>query len=511
MYDYEHHIQHIIPAIPAIPAMGNSYTIMFDQGEMVPPLPAEVWALIAEYCSPKTLKTLSLVSRNISKEALRLLYRSIEIHDMPSARDSINHLRLLNKSLHSWSGWQDAVREISLTWRETDLLAYEDRYRTARTLEARRQKDDLVLDTLHLLSQAPNLRSFHISPPRLDSTIPFRVDNLTSLRIPMTGSMLYGTRGSGFATLLKLFQIPSLHRIEIEAMAILCHLIPPSCHQRGTSNVKEISFINCGPLSEELTELLLWPKDLQTLDFDVRHDDLIETNKIIQTLTPLRHSLQDLTITYEEGEGDGLPYPQPAFRGFSKLRKLEIPFLLLMQYSNSSHNHNTAVTLPLHGHLPSTLEDLRILLPPSFKWRLHGSSSIKPESEVLAQIHETFTFFSDLAPAKREFFPGLHRLDLVHHDFNYGAPSSRQNRDFPAINCERLNRFLGVMGGSGVEVLFNSVEGTVLVDPVLWRRYLFGSDMEKRVFLVGRDAGWLESQSWVMTRRPMRVARWFAR
>lgn len=441
-----------------------------------PLLPPEVWAQIAENCSPKTLKALSLVCSSSFNEARTRLYHNVQFCEgrhqsspwETAERTQIRDLTLFCQTLRTRSGWRNAVQEVRLEWSNGVKDAFCDLPESPET-EAQLQLNDLVRDTAKLLSQSYNLRFLLLSLPHIGSTVPFHVNRIDSLKIPITGCK-HETTDPGFATLLKLFQIPLLHRIELDSMLRLCCIVPQSCRQPGTSDVKEIKFIESGPISEELINLLRWPKDLQSLEFDVAYsvsgrawaepNARITSGKMIKTLSPFKHSIQNLHIWFREMKPG--PYQGGAFQAFSKLRRLYVPRDLLMQWSDdyvSRPNHNIAP--PIHTQLPESLQQLHIEVGSEFWWRIWEED--EPPDEPPLYARELVALLSGLAEAKTKCFPELHKLHIWHEDYDNRYFAQAQPCYFPPV-CDQIREFVALLEKSNINVFFNGVRGITVME-----------------------------------------------
>ncbi|KAF1356339.1 hypothetical protein BDV97DRAFT_341576 [Delphinella strobiligena] len=442
-----------------------------------PLLPPEVWARIAEDCSPKTLKALSLVCRSCSNEARRRLYHSVQFCEgrhwsSPTEtpeRTRILDLALFYQSLGTWKGWRTAVQEVRLEWSNGVKDAFRDLPASPET-EAQLRLNDLVRDTANLVSQSSKLRFLHLSLPHIHSSVPFHVDRIDSLKIPITGCE-HETNDPGFATLLKLFQIPLLHRIELDSMLRLCCVVPQSCRQPGTSDVKEIKFIECGPISEELIDLLRWPKDLQSLEFDVAYpvserawaepNAHITSENTINTLSPFKHSIQNLQIwSWEMKPG---PYQGGAFQAFSKLRRLRVPRDLFIQLSDDSRNADLDLDVApaIHTQLPESLQELHIGAGSVFWWRIWEED--EPQDDPPLYERELIALLSGLAETKARCFPELHELHIWHEDYVDRYSAQEQPCCFPPV-CDEFRDFVALLQESNINVFFNGVRGITVMD-----------------------------------------------
>lgn len=458
-------------------------------------LPSEIWAQIAEHCSPKTLKALSIVCHSCCDEARRRLYRNVHFcegiyHEgrrsrRPPAiapeRTHIVDLALFYQSLITWTGWRDAVQEVRLEW-GNGINHAGNILREGPETEAQHRFNNLVENTAKLLSQSSSLRIFHLSLPLLDSTVPFHVGRIDSLKVPLDRGR-NEDKDLGFATLLKLFQIPSLHRVELANMARLDCVVPESSRHPGTSDVKELRFLDPGPISEELVDLLRWPKDLQSLEFDRTAPGLAQrgvaprttifpsVQHMINTLSSVKHSLQNLYVKDATLYGLG-PYQGGAFQAFSKLRRIRMPrdvFIALSDDPVHPGYDDYDVAPPIHTQLPKSLQELHIDVESLFYWRYEERVADGMQDEPYPHARELLASLSGLADAKADCFPELHRLHIWHHEYSAQYPLDNQWDFFPLV-CDGTRDFVELLREKDIDVYFNGFSGTDLLDGLLFAK-----------------------------------------
>lgn len=425
--------------------------------DRAPTFPVELWANIMRYCPPETLKRLALVSHGCHEEARKYLYRSLYFahgsrHNMRRSGTRICNLRMFRQSLSVWPGWRSAVQNVRLRW-TTNGTPYcwkePERFETVEEL----QLNELVKETANLLAESAVLKNLHLSIPRLDSLVPFGVDRLNSLDIPIT-DCLYND--PNFAKVLRLFQIPSLREVGLLQMLRLNCTVPEHCRQPGTSNVTSLRFVQCGPVSPEIAHLLSWPKDLQVLDFAIDLADglnryafdsgSISFLNIRKALSPVEHCLQDLNVDiFDHGGGWlGAPLQDDGFRSFTKLSRLSVPLAMFMKFSDSDDAQTPdsyEYAPPLHTRLPPSIQVLVLKLDRDFWWG--DWDSMQPSSETKQLV----AYIAELARHKHFCFPQLSEVHI-----SMGSHSSSTSR-LP-LELEHTQYLVEVLQSNGVAVYF---------------------------------------------------------
>ncbi|KAL1632825.1 hypothetical protein SLS56_003315 [Neofusicoccum ribis] len=317
--------------------------------------------------------------------------------------------------------------------------------------------DELVIETANLLSESHTLKTLHLSPPLLGSAVPFAVKRLDSLTMPITNSLHHDP---DFAKLLKLFQIPSLRKVELDQMLRLNCVVPDDCRQPGTSNVAHLEFSLCGPVSEEIAHLLSWPKDLQTLVFKEGMAEGLnrfvydsgDTNalKLQEALRPVEKTLEDLNLdlvnTYSDGLTDG-PLPNDAFQSFTKLRRLRIPINMLIEFEDDEDTYDDNELIPhgstwsIHSQFPHCIEELEFVISEEWWW---GDWETNVPSK---ETKELFAYVSGLADGNEIHYPNLIRVLISNElgDLGYGYNDTRVERDY-------VREFIDRLQSSGISV-----------------------------------------------------------
>lgn len=420
-----------------------------------------------QYCSTGSLKALACVSRACGEEARKTLYKAVSFReDHPSWHTrSATHIRdlgLFHQSLcTNWTGWQFAVQSAHLRW--SNGVQYSWREIDLSENESYRRLDELVKDTACLLSTSTKLRTLHLTVPRLDSTIPFLVPRITSLRIPITGCI---HDDPDFFKLLAFFQIPSLRYVILDSMLRPNCVVPEKCRKPRTSNVTELEFVKCGPISKEISDLLSWPRDLQKLCFSVAMADGLNRYAydsgsfsmagILDALSPLEDSLQDLSIIITDYAGSmpDEPLQDKAFQSFKKLKRLHIPLELLFEFLDDDYpSPPYNVALSLGTRLPYCLQELVFDVDPDLPWITDHDVEI--EALVPSnQAKELFEWLLTLAEYKSRCFPNLKKVHIVR---NRSVPSCLQedlsHLYFP-LQCRQTEDFLRLMQFNDIEMVF---------------------------------------------------------
>lgn len=83
-------------------------------------------------------------------------------------------------------------------------------------------------------------------------------------------------------------------------------------------------------------------------------------SKILGTVTTIQRSLQDLYIGISHSDvfSDLEPLQEEAFQPFTKLRRLNIPLAMLMQFSDEYSLTHEDRNHPIHTRVPLSLEEL---------------------------------------------------------------------------------------------------------------------------------------------------------
>lgn len=439
-------------------------------------LPPEIWTLILEDLPTKSLKALCLVSRALQARARRRMYRTLVYCDAINRSccpgtdlQRIRNITIFHQSLANWDGYREITKDVSIEW--THCIEWRSTpYPGKSESEAEQQFSDMVKDTLVLLSKSFKLRSLHLGLPLLDSTVPFHVDRITSLRIPISGCQ-YETDDPSFSTLLKLFQIPTLRRVQLDCMLRLCCVVPHACRQPNTSNVTELEFINCGPISEELIDLLNGPKELQILRFDITYGESgrpftspnasVRSDKMMNTLLPFKDSIQVLNLQVYESDCI-IPDQIGTLHSFSKLKWLRIPRQLLKIWPEDFEFHDLQgvdTAPPIETQLPDTLEALHISIGESFGWIYDTDAAEEGDSNHLPErpsenAKELFVLLSGLVTLER--FPNLHELWLYTEDYEHhaSAPEFRRRQDYP-LECDHTRMFVDLLEQRDIKVYFD--------------------------------------------------------
>lgn len=424
-----------------------------------PVFPPEIWSHVMHYCSARVLKCLAIVSHSCHNESQKHLYHTVVFNEVPETRPSVpaTQIRDLARFLANITGRSDqlcAVKNARFSWRNGLQFGWDA---PAPEVDSHRLLSQLIQNTARKLASFETLKTLHISLPRLDSAVPFNVPWISSLTVPITGSM---HEDPDFATLLKLFQIPSVHEMELDSIVRLNCKVPQNCRQPGTSNVRRLRFTYCGPVHGEISHLLSWPKDLQVLQFFIAiprgchryayDSGSISMTGILNALWPIKNTIKDLRIDIDDYSGamPDEPLQETAFELFGRLRRLHIPLEMLMQFSDDEYFPPPYdVAPPIHTHLPSTLEELILDVEqdlPWFDWDNQGLPS--------KEAKELFTWLSGLAYYKSRLFTDL-RLVEICRNASWIKPTSHPS-DFPLHN-DHTQKFMDLMQSAGLSMIFS--------------------------------------------------------
>lgn len=426
----------------------HSTTMAVGHGPVFPP---ELWAHIMQYCSSQTLKVLALVSRSCCEDARKRLFRRLYFSQgwkfaLPQDGVRIRDLTVFQRSLSSSPGWRSAVKNVRLCWTNNGSphsWREPDRFEN----EAEAHLNDLVRDTANLLAEATTLQSLHLSIPLLDSSVPFALTRLDSLTIPITDCL---HNDPNFAAILRLFQIPTLKHVQLDHMLRLNVQIPEEYCQSETSNVTHLVFAECGPVHKEIAHLLRWPKELQTLEFQIGEADglnrfaydsgWVDMASIREALWPLEECLQHLTVVVlVPDRGD--PLEENGFQSFAKLRRLNIPIDMFLGLSSGGPYEPG---LPIHTRLPRCLEELILQLAEDFWWGDWDKMEPSEETNYL------LSSLAGLAEHRDGWLPNLKEVRISRGEYE----PARKRSEWIPLDSEQIRQFVDLFRSSGISISF---------------------------------------------------------
>ncbi len=170
-----------------------------------------------------------------------------------------------------------------------------------------------------------------------------------------------------------LFTLPSLRHLSIEGVADWHHVgSEPLESSKPKSRFSELKSLSCTatfPASNELTELLTWPKALEKFHYKIcGGSTLLSPGKLIDALRPHRDSLHDLHVTGAPGEHGMDETTAEGIEDFPHLKRLSIPIDFLVMSGERSRLFNISLgKREIWEVLPQTLEVLKLEIPEGYE------------------------------------------------------------------------------------------------------------------------------------------------
>lgn len=425
--------------------------------------PHEIWVEIMKHCPQETLVVLSRVSPQLCIEARKLLLRTIVSRHHNRGQHEFMGIIYRPWSFHEFLrmdnvDWRRTIKVIRLNW----MNEYVDKDgKNALIGRGKPIEDHLIFKTAMLLCQCTRLYEFHLSSRSLAVvTAMLKHESLpiTSLDFALPHRYLW-------EDIFAVFSIPTLTTLVIRNLLSpdrpsfrFPPLIPDELHhEHCTSNVQNLSLLDCGPLTHFISPLFLWPKNLRRLNYAPMRSKcepywrtiLRQTGDIsdavdlsVSVLLPLKSTLQELHFDLGLDRHWILPFQTGnLFQPFTSLKHLTAPIELVMHSRGLSRSRTGK---PFHTNLPHSLEILELRFTILTSWHSRPAHSDLDADACLMTdpAHQLFDELSMLALQKGEWVPGLRRLTLT----------GDGDRPF-LVKCKHAEHVLRDLENSGVHVV----------------------------------------------------------
>lgn len=396
--------------------------------------PHEIWAEIMQYCSQETLVILSRVSTLFCTEARKLLFRRVVSKHQTDQEDksiSIIHRpwAFYGLLVENQVNWRRMIKSIKLNW----LSEYVDKGgKSALVGRAKPIKDHIIFKTAVLLCECEHLHEFHFNLKSLAVATAL----LKKVSPPLTSVEFSLSHRYSWEDIYEIFNLPTLETLVIRNL--LCpdqpafrypSPIPDSLHDtHAISKVRDLSLLDCGPLTQSIVPLFRWLRDLRRLDYSParskcepywrtilrRTGDISDAVDLsLQVLAPLRSTLQELTFDLGLDRHWILPFRTgELFRPFTKLSHLTAPVELVMHSRGLSRSKSDE---PFYTNLPPSLEVLELKFTSHISWHSRAThSGLEADACLVSDpAHQLFDELSTLAMQKEGQFPVLRQLILT--------------------------------------------------------------------------------------------------
>lgn len=396
--------------------------------------PQELWAEILRHCPQQTLVVLSRVSRLLCTEARKLMLRAVvSKHHTNPQHESTGMIH------RPWSfyeflkldhvDWRRIIKSIRLNW----MSEYVDKDgKNALIGREKPIEDHLIFKTALLLCQCSRLSEFHLSSRSLmvvTTMLKHGPLPVTSLDFALPHRYLW-------EDIYAVFGIPTLVTLVIRNLLSpdrpsfrFPPLIPDELHhEHGTSNIKDLSLLDCGPFTHFISPLFQWPKDLKRLNYAPmrskcepywrtilrRTGDISDAVDLsVSVLSPLKSTLQELHFNLGLDRHWILPFQTgELFQPFTSLKHLTAPIELIMHSRGLSRSR---AGRPFYTNLPHSLETLGLKFSILTSWHSRPAHSDLDADACLMTdpAHHLFDELSVLAMQKGDWFPGLRQVALT--------------------------------------------------------------------------------------------------
>lgn len=386
------------------------------------------------YCSQESLVTLSRVSPLFCTEARKLLLRTVRSKHPTSQED--NPMGVIHRphafydllSKHQID-WRQKIRCIKLNWSSE----YVDKDGENALVGREKPIEDhlmfriaMLLCECHQLSGFDfNLRSLKVATVMLKNASP-----------PLTSVDFSLPHRYSWEDIYKVFNLPTLKNLVIRNLLSpdqpafrYPSPIPDALHDRhAVSNIRDLRLLECGPLTQQISPLFQWPKNLERLVYAParskcepywrtilrRMGDISDAVDLsLQVLAPLRSTLQELEFDLGLDRHWILPFrTEELFRPFTTLSHLTASVELIMQSSGLSRSRSDR---PFYTSLPPSLEVLELKFTAYISWHSRAAHSGLDTDACLESdpAHQLFDELSTLAMQKEGQFPRLRQLALT--------------------------------------------------------------------------------------------------
>ncbi|CAD0106093.1 unnamed protein product [Aureobasidium uvarum] len=321
------------------------------------------------------------------------------------------------------------IRSVKLNW----LSEYVDKDgNNALVGRAKPVEDHLIFKTAVLLYECHYLKEFHFNMKSLAVATAM----LKDASPPLTSIDFSLPHRYNWEDIYRVFSLPTLVTLVIRNLLSpdrpafrFPPPIPDGLHDRhAISNIQDLSLLECGPLTQSISPLFQWPRNLQRLNYSParskcepywrtilrRTGDISDAVDLsLQVLAPLQSALQELQFDLGLDRHWILPFRTGRlFESFTKLTKLTAPVELVMYSRGLSRSR---YNLPFYNNLPSSLQGLELKFTILTSWHSRPAhSDLDTEACLISDpAHQLFDELSTLAIQKDGQFSGLHRLTLT--------------------------------------------------------------------------------------------------
>ncbi|KAI5195107.1 hypothetical protein E4T39_08376 [Aureobasidium subglaciale] len=421
--------------------------------------PRDIWAEILAFCPQQTLVLLARVSPFLRTEAHKLLLRTVRTkHLVDRKEDSLGIIYNLPVFYHVLTrddvDWRRLIRVIRLDWRDEPV---EEGGKDMVVGRKRPITDHLVFKVALLLCECTRLREFHLNLSSLANVTAMLRDNsppITSLKFSLPHRYAW-------EEIYRAFELPVIDRLVIRNLlspdrpAFRFPVpVPDVLHEKhDISKVQELNLLECGPLTQAISPLFRWPKNLKKLNYSpcepywrgiLRQtgdiSDAVDT--AVNVLAPLRSSLQVLKFDLGLGRHWILPFKTGnLFQPFVNLSSLDVPVELVLQSRGLSQSR---LGHPFYTSLPNSLQQLTLRFTILTSWHPRPSHSDLDADECLTSdpAHRLFDELSMIAMQREEHFPGLRELTLL----------GDGEKPF-LVRCDHVHNSLKDLENSGIHVI----------------------------------------------------------
>jgi hypothetical protein len=309
----------------------------------LPHLPLEVWWHIAEFCSVYSLKSLTLVSKDLNSIASSILFHTISVvagaqtsaHANETTQKGKELSRVSSEGLNTWAFDAD-----KLQWALTQSDGLRRHLRRAYVFPGH---DTVTL--ARLLDKIEHLQFLHVSMKDVYRSFPFSLARVTSLSV-----MEYGGFPNRYEHIFQLFQIPTLREMHLEFRRQ--EGIPESYRKPGCSNVTRLTLRTPKFRLQVFAPMLAWPRDLQSLAIDVWlplpaqprtpgagmhcNQDFNNLYRAFRRVPNLQHSLRHFDYRYglQGARSRSFEACGTALQSFTHLQTVDIPLELCLEFTD---------------------------------------------------------------------------------------------------------------------------------------------------------------------------------
>lgn len=328
------------------PSTSNSttYTAHLPAMAVLEDLPYETLAQCLSHLSCADLASMIRVSRRFHDVSQPLLYRSPCLTNTPSTLPRILcslgiFLRTLLSPGREALGSQ--VRSLRLTLDDTDHVSEYPPDALARITAIASHlgiANPVALQGPHLmilLELLPRLHALHISPPNARfletaTTLPRGIQSLRSLHYIPTPLINF----IKWKRIISALRLDALRRLDLRHTTICLNRVGVAASApAGFSTITHLRMSMSSMTFKTLHTLLAVPRALTHFACDVESAWYFSLPSFMKAMAPFRHTLRCLRLEFEDPvfeEPTAAPPVEDALRGWTALRSLTCPLLLLM-------------------------------------------------------------------------------------------------------------------------------------------------------------------------------------